>query len=178
MNRYRWLTAGLQALAEEGPDALRIMPIAERLKVTKGSFYWHFKNLDEYRSAVLAEWERHYTGDAIRYLDNETLAAQEKLRVWIVGATLSDLRLERAIRAWASHDAVAGEVCKRVDTERIGFLVKLLAGVGWGEEQAHTLGQWAYCAWVGFAALGDMSYTERQLMQILALLTPNTPPSA
>jgi len=172
LNRYRWLAAGLQALAEHGPDGLRIMPIAGQLQVTKGSFYWHFQNLDDYRRAVLQEWERHYTGEPIRYLEDEALDYREKLRLWIVGATYSDLRLERAIRAWASHDAAARDVCKRVDAERIGFLVKLLGGVGWPDEQAQVLGQWAYCAWVGLATLGDLSYTERQLGVILSFLMP------
>lgn len=172
LNRHRWLAAGLQALAESGPDGLRIMPIAAQLDVTKGSFYWHFKNLDDYRTAVLTEWERHYTGDPIHYLEHETLDAKEKLRVWVVGATLSDLRLERAVRAWSSHDAAVRAVCKRVDAERIAFLVKLLGDVGWADDEAGTLAQWGYCAWVGFATLGDMAYTDRQLGFILSVLMP------
>jgi AcrR family transcriptional regulator len=172
LNRHRWLTAGLQALAESGPDGLRIMPIAAQLDVTKGSFYWHFKSLADYHGAVLQEWERHYTGDPIHYLEHETLDPTEKLRVWVVGATLSDLRLERAIRAWSSHDAAVRDVCRRVDAERIGFLVKLLAGVGWADDERHTLAQWGYCAWVGLATLGDMTYTDRQLGFILSVLTP------
>ena len=90
-----------------------------------------------------------------------------------MGATLSDLGIERAICARASHDAATHDVCKRVDAARINFLVKLLAGVGWNEERAHALGQWAYCAWVRYATPGDMAYTERPLKQILSLLLPN-----
>jgi AcrR family transcriptional regulator len=172
LNRYRWLAAGLQALAENGADGLRIMTIAAQLDVTKGSFYWHFKNLDDYRTAVLQEWERHYTGEPIHYLEHEALAPTEKLRVWVLGATLSDLRLERAIRAWSSRDAAVNGVCRRVDAERMGFLVKLLAGVGWDDDEARTLAQWAYCAWVGLATLGDIAYTDRQLAFILSMLMP------
>ena len=177
LNRHRWLTAGLQALAESGPEALRIMPIAEQLQVTKGSFYWHFKNLEDYRTAVLDEWERHYTGDAIASLDHDRLAPADKLRTWIVGAAYADLRLERAVRAWSLNNPAVGAVRRRVDAGRIDFLVKLLGDVGWPPETARTLGQWAYCAWLGFATLEEVAFSDRQLELVLARLMPDAPPA-
>lgn len=173
LNRQRWLTAGLQALAEGGPDALRIMPIAEQLQVTKGSFYWHFKNLDDYRTAVLDEWERHYTGEAIASLDHDRIEPGEKLRTWIVGATYADLRLERAVRSWSLHNPAVTAVRKRVDAERIGFLVKLLCGVGWPPADARTLGEWAYCAWLGYSTLDEVEFSDQQLKLILSRLMPD-----
>jgi AcrR family transcriptional regulator len=173
LNRQQWLTAGMQALAEAGPEALRIMPIAEQLQVTKGSFYWHFKDLEDYRTAVLEEWERHYTGDAVASLDHDQIDPREKLRTWIVGATYADLRLERAVRSWALCNPVVATVCQRVDAERIAFLVKLLCGVGWSPETARTLAQWAYCAWLGYATLDELEFTDRQLRLILSRLIPD-----
>jgi AcrR family transcriptional regulator len=172
LNRQRWLTAGLQALAEVGPEGLRIMPIAEQLGVTKGSFYWHFKNLKDYQTAVLAEWERCYTGDAIQCLENDRLDSKEKLRTWIVGAAYSDFRLERAIRTWSLHNAAVREVRARVDTDRINYLAKLLRAVGWSRDEAQTLGQWTYCAWIGYTTLDDASIAEKQLKLILTILLP------
>ena len=173
LNRHRWLTAGLQALAEAGPEALRIMPIAERLQVTKGSFYWHFKNLEDYQAAVLEEWERHYTGEAIASLDHDRIEPREKLRTWVIGATYADLRLERAVRSWALNSAIVNTVRRRVDGERIEFLVKLLCGVGWPPETARTRGQWAYCAWLGYATLDEVEFTDRQIGLILSRLMPD-----
>jgi AcrR family transcriptional regulator len=173
LNRQRWLTAGLQALAEAGPEALRIMPIAEQLQVTKGSFYWHFKNLAAYQAAVLDEWERLYTGEAIACLDHDRIEPAEKLRTWIVGAAYADLRLERAVRSWSLNNRAVAEVRRRVDAGRIDFLVKLLHGVGWPPEAARTLGQWAYCAWLGYATLDDAVFTDQQLKLILARLMPD-----
>lgn len=172
LNRHRWLTAGLQALAEAGPEALRIMPIAEKLQVTKGSFYWHFKDLEDYRTAVLEEWERHYTGDAIASLDHDRIEPREKLRTWIVGATYADLRLERAVRSWALSNPVVTEVRQRVDAERIDFLGKLLCGVGWPPDTARTLAQWAYCAWLGYATLDEVTFTDNQIELVLSRLIP------
>jgi AcrR family transcriptional regulator len=39
-----WVEAALDALAEGGVDAVRVDPLAKRLGVTRGSFYWHFKD--------------------------------------------------------------------------------------------------------------------------------------
>lgn len=172
LNRQRWLSAGLQALAEEGPEGLRIMPIAEQLGVTKGSFYWHFKNLEAYRTALLEEWEQSYTQEAITCLENDNNDPYTKLRTWIIGAAYSDFKLDRAIRSWSLNNPAVREVRARVDQERINYLAKLLRGVGWSKDEALTLGQWAYCAWVGYATLDGPSTTEKQLKLILSILMP------
>lgn len=171
LNRDRWLTAGLQSLAEQGPEGLRIMPIAEQLGVTKGSFYWHFKDLDAYRSALLDEWEQRFTLEAIQYLEKEQRDPHEKLRMWITGAAYSDFRLDRAIRFWSLNHAAAKKARSRVDAERINYLSKLLRDVGWSKDEAATLGQWAYCAWIGYATI-DQSISEKQIKLIISVLTP------
>lgn len=51
-----WLTAGLDALSELGPTALKAEPLAVRLGVSKGSFYWHFRDVPAYHDALLAAW--------------------------------------------------------------------------------------------------------------------------
>lgn len=52
-----WLDIALQVVAEEGMSALAVEPLAKRMGVTKGSFYWHFKNRQELVSALLDFWE-------------------------------------------------------------------------------------------------------------------------
>ncbi len=43
-------------LAEEGIKALKIDRLCARLKVTKGSFYWHFNGMPSYRAALVQGW--------------------------------------------------------------------------------------------------------------------------
>jgi len=47
-----WIAAGFHTLANDGPKALQIKILAERLKATKGSFYWHFKDLPAFSSRI------------------------------------------------------------------------------------------------------------------------------
>ena len=48
-----WIQAGFSILAEDGLEALKIDRLCARLGVTKGSFYWHFKDMASYRAAVV-----------------------------------------------------------------------------------------------------------------------------
>lgn len=170
-NRESWLVAGMQALAGEGPQGLKIMPIAEKLGVTKGSFYWHFRDLQDFRAAVLADWERCHTELAIMCVEGDGGDSLSRLQKWIHGAVHADFRLENAIRAWGLHDETAREVLDRVDQRRIGYLVKLLQEMGWPTAKARTLGEWTYCAWVGYATMSDRTFGDKQLATVLAILT-------
>lgn len=53
LGRYDWLTARLQVLAESGIEAVRVEPLAKLMNVTKGSFYWHFRNREDLLEAML-----------------------------------------------------------------------------------------------------------------------------
>ena len=54
----RWVEQGLKALATNGFTALKADPLAKLLGVSRGSFYWHFRDVDAFRAAVLARWAR------------------------------------------------------------------------------------------------------------------------
>ena len=170
--RQTWLDAGLQMLAQQGPEHLRIMTIAAKMGVTKGSFYWHFKNLDEYHCALIEEWERCDTQQAIAFVDNMSGDAHAKLRCWITGASMSDFKLAKAIRIWSMSHSLVSEVQTRVDQQRTRYLCKLLREVGWQPEEADTLGNWTYWAFIGFSNQPDPSIDEKQLQLILAVLKP------
>jgi AcrR family transcriptional regulator len=171
-NRQSWLNAGLKALASEGPDGLRIMLIAEQLGVTKGSFYWHFKNLEEYQLAVLEEWEQSHTQEIIECVEHAGGDAQTKLRNLFAGTISADFSLSRAIRSWSLTHPGVREVQQRVDQKRIDYVAKLLRGIGWSKEDAATLGRWGYCAFIGHATLNGPPVTEKQLNLILKTMLP------
>ena len=52
-----WAQAALDLIAEQGVAAVAVEPLARRLGVTKGSFYWHFPSRDALLSAALERWE-------------------------------------------------------------------------------------------------------------------------
>ncbi|MCY7355114.1 MAG: TetR/AcrR family transcriptional regulator, partial [Lysobacter sp.] len=53
-----WAQAALDMIAEQGVAAVAVEPLARRLGVTKGSFYWHFPSRDALLAAALGRWEQ------------------------------------------------------------------------------------------------------------------------
>jgi AcrR family transcriptional regulator len=171
-NRQDWLTAGLQMLSSEGPNGMGIMPISRQLGVTKGSFYWHFKNLKEYQLALIAEWERSYAQHAIDYMEQMEGDADTKFRCWMTGAIGADVSLGRAIRTWSSTDENVKQAQERVDAQLIAYLAKLLCGIGWSNEESITLAHWTYWAFVGYTTVSGPFVAPKQLNLILDILRP------
>ena len=52
-----WAQAALDLISEQGVAAVAVEPLARRLGVTKGSFYWHFPSRDALLQAALERWE-------------------------------------------------------------------------------------------------------------------------
>ncbi|MGH8924716.1 MAG: TetR/AcrR family transcriptional regulator [Acidimicrobiia bacterium] len=68
LNREAWITAALEIVASKGVEAVAVEPLAERLGVTKGSFYWHFRDRDELIAAALGHWAVERTAERMREL--------------------------------------------------------------------------------------------------------------
>jgi AcrR family transcriptional regulator len=50
LSRDEWLEKALIVVSREGGAKLRINNPVTEVGVTKGSFYWHFKSRDDFRS--------------------------------------------------------------------------------------------------------------------------------
>ncbi len=126
--RRSWIDQGLRALADGGPDAVRIEPLAKSLGVTRGGFYWHFADRDALLTDMLDTWERAATDEVIDRVERQGGDARTRLRR--AGAlTFSDdlLPIELAIRAWSRYDPAVAERLRRVDNRRMDYLRTLFA---------------------------------------------------
>ena len=117
-----WIAAGFRALTTRGPQALKAEPLARDLGTTKGSFYWHFKDVPAFQEQMLSHWEEEATQDIIVALDPIPTPAA-KLRALSQLATTrqedySGVGAEPAIRAWARADKNVAAALARVDTTR------------------------------------------------------------
>src|ERR1700720_3402412 len=88
--RSKWIQEGLRALAAGGPNAVRIEPLAQALGVTRGGFYWHFKDRRALLEEILDAWERVSVDEAIERVDREGGDARAKLRRLSALAASSD----------------------------------------------------------------------------------------
>ncbi|WP_158657858.1 TetR/AcrR family transcriptional regulator [Agarilytica rhodophyticola] len=129
-----WLTAGFEALTSQGYGGIRAEALARNLKTTKGSFYWHFKNLGEYKRCLLDNWQLLRTEEIIESLQ-EFEPGEATLYGLLEMAKEAEpntylIRAEMAIREWALHDIEAAKRVTTVDNRRIEFLAKQFKVVG------------------------------------------------
>jgi AcrR family transcriptional regulator len=122
--RDSWIDAGLRALAAGGPDAVRVEPLAKTLGVTKGGFYWHFRDRNGLLEEMLDRWEHVMVDAVIEQVESKGGDAAARLRrLFGLGASVDELLgIELAIRDWARRDdAVAARVL-RVDNKRMDYM--------------------------------------------------------
>jgi AcrR family transcriptional regulator len=123
--RGEWVEQGLRALAAGGPDAVRIEPLALALGVTRGGFYWHFRDRGALLEEMLDTWERATTQELIKRLDRDGGDAGAKLRRLLALTTPSVVRTDLAIRDWARRDQAVAARLRRVDNRRMDVLRSL-----------------------------------------------------
>ncbi|CAN0573802.1 unnamed protein product, partial [Laminaria digitata] len=131
-----WIEAAFRALTAGGPQAIRAEAIARDLKVSKGSFYWHFKDVPALKSEMLRVWKSQATDAIISAVEGEGGSPDEKLRRLVDLATgpantpYGGALAEAAVRDWARYDPSVALVLKAVDERRLAYLVALFAESG------------------------------------------------
>jgi len=126
-----WVETGLRILAAGNVDDVRVEVIARELGVTKGSFYWHFKNRQDLLERILDHWTHWATVQITRWARSEGQTARDRL-VWLLSLPARSrpdrhgADIELAIRNWARQDPLAAETVKIVDAMRAGFFRELL----------------------------------------------------
>lgn len=126
--RESWVQAGLRALSAGGPDAVRVEVVAKSLGVTKGGFYWHFRDRPALLDAMLDSWEEAVVDAAIAIADRGGGSGRTRLkRLFAAAGAEGILDLELSVRDWARRDRGVAERVTRVDNRRLGYLRPLFA---------------------------------------------------
>ena len=146
LSRDDWVSAGLKALTGEGEKALRADRLARSIGVSRGSFYWHFKDLADFHDAVLSAWRERTTEAVIDALSSSDASREARLARLVRDAFAFEAPLERAIRSWATSEPRARDAVEAVDARRTGYLRELMAG----REMADAKAKLIYLAFVGY----------------------------
>jgi AcrR family transcriptional regulator len=174
-----WEAAALDAIEEGGLAGVAVEPIARRLGVTKGSFYWHFTDRDALVAAALRRWEDNNTERIIAGVAG-VLDPRERLRRLIRSVVVGGRadRLHIALAA-ANHPRVR-EVFARVTRRRMAYLEACYVELGQAQRDAARSALIAYTAYLGLVHLrleapselpGDKAFTG-YVDQLVARLVP------
>jgi AcrR family transcriptional regulator len=152
LSKDAWLAAGFRSLADSGPSAVQIKSLSQKLGTTKGSFYWHFKDLSEYKSAMLGLWRTKVANDVIDDITAQQTPA-EQLEAVFANATrpapeeYGGQKIETAMRAWALADPDVEIALAELDAVRLSFLKTLLDDQGLDGKVLSELIYGAYIGW-------------------------------
>jgi AcrR family transcriptional regulator len=149
-----WVRAGLRTLGDSGAGALKADSLAKALKVSRGSFYWHFRDIGDFRTQLLAAWREATTDQVIRDLDARA-PGPGGLQLLLQRTLRPGRSLERAVRAWAAEDPEAAAAIAEVDARRVARVEGLLTEAGVPAAVAAPRAAFLYWAYLGQSVVMD-----------------------
>ena len=138
----RWVDEAIDVLAKEGVSGLRVEVLAKRCGVTKGSFYWHFKDRQDLYDAMLQTWKEGRIRDIDKQsaipAGNEGEQLEQIIDVYSANRNRKGIAIELAVRDWARRDAQASAVVEEVDSYRLESARKLFVATGLPDSEAKS----------------------------------------
>ena len=152
-----WLNAAQARLVDGGIDAVKIGPLAADLKVTRGSFYWHFRDRNHLLQTLLARWQAQSHEMFNRLVGGDGATGMDEfvrlVHLWVDESEFHPA-LESAMRDWARTSEAVAAVVKAVDEERIAYIKRIFLDFGYGEDEAFIRARITYFHQVGYYTIG------------------------
>lgn len=145
-----WVDQGVTTLATRGFSALKAEPLAKAMGVSRGSFYWHFADIDAFHAAILKAW-REVAAEAIISDIEAASAGDNSLAILLRRVFSEKLSLERAVRNWAAFNAAARGAVQAIDRRRLDYVEGLIEARGVASGLAQARAQILYWAFLGYA---------------------------
>lgn len=148
-----WAIAALDVIAEQGLAAVAVEPLARRLGVTKGSFYWHFPSREALLVAALERWEKTEQETVFGQLEavSDPRARLQALFRLVAHELKPHVIYSELLKA-LDHPVVK-PVLGRVSERRLDYLTATYRQAGLGRIDAQNRARLLYAAYVGFLQL-------------------------
>jgi len=133
-----WFDAGLWALGEFGLPGLTIEKLTGALGVTKGSFYHHFHNVEDFQRGLISYWGDQYLSTSSTLPDDPHIlrllldTIMEESFGMVTGPEMS-------IRVWAQQDEMVRSIVEQVDTVRQEFVFTVFRSVVEDDDSARLM---------------------------------------
>jgi AcrR family transcriptional regulator len=135
LDRSDWVRAGVEILSSRGVHAVRVEALARELSISKGSFYWHFKNRDDLLEAILEEWEARQSDWTVEG-EGASNPVERWARLFELFSRPAYARLEMAISSWARQDEKVARRVAHADRKRVAHLAMVFKEIGFTTNQA------------------------------------------
>jgi|SRR3954468_10623581 AcrR family transcriptional regulator len=168
--RSTWVEAGLRALADGGPDAVRVEALAEALGVTKGGFYGQFSDRQEMLTEMLDTWAADVVDQVIGDVEAHGGDARARLaQLFSIARSRGQglMKIELAIRDWARRDPIAAERLRQVDARRMEYMRSLFAELCHDEREVEARCLLVFSLFIGtnFVAVEHRGMTRDEVLE-------------
>jgi AcrR family transcriptional regulator len=171
--REAWVSAALHALAQGGPDAIRVEALAVSLGVSKGGFYWHFTDRQALLEEMLDTWEKAVVEDVITRVESQPADPRAKLQqLFELGSELASspdgLSVELALRDWSRRDSDVAQRVRGVDNRRMEYMRSLFEQFCVDESDVEARCMLVFSLFIGssFIAAQHGEKTRSQVLQL------------
>ncbi len=153
VTRDDWLNVAMDVLISDGVDQIKVLNLAERMAVSRSSFYWYFKSRQELLDALLARWQAMNTAALVAQAEApaETITgAVCNVHRCVVNNDLFDTALDFAIRDWARKSGKVRRALDQSDARRLEALCAMFTRYGYTEVEAETRARVLYYMQIGY----------------------------
>ena len=137
LDRDAWLKKALDVLFANGIAQVKIEVLARKLKLTKGSFYWHFKNRDDLLRSMVDWWRENQLRFIATLNHHEVERATHVIKA-VINFTqhTDDSNHDIAMREFARFNKYAARAVVEVDEQRTAYLASLFRAATFSEAEA------------------------------------------
>jgi AcrR family transcriptional regulator len=164
ISRERWLDVARSVLIREGISGVKVNRLAKKLGVTRGGFYWRFKNLADLQDALVEDWRASNTVPFLAALNgpgDPPHRLKAGFRLWVEEKDF-DPSYDAAVRAWARVSRKVASAVHAIDDQRIDALKSLFVDSGYGEDESFIRARITYFHQVGYYAMGVRESSKRR----------------
>lgn len=164
-----WLNAAYESLTESGVDAVKVLPLAKKLNLSRTSFYWFFEDREALLEALIERWRHKNTRNLVErtqaYAESITEAILNVFDCWLDSA-LFDSQFEFAMRSWALQSEDVAEEINKADAQRGEALTRMFARFGFEHDAAYTRARSIYLTQIGYISMKTREPLEERLKYI------------
>jgi len=137
LSQEKWLELAIEALSIKGKSKFSLDALIKAMPVTKGSFYWHFKNRAEFLFALVDYWGRHDTEKAIEALDALPKAVSASQKLWALMCVIYELNFtahDLLIRSLVQEFPELEQAVAAVDQSRYNTVRQIFSELGFEDD--------------------------------------------
>ena len=168
-----WIDLARETLLRDGVESVRILPLAQKLGVSRSSFYWYFRDRQDLLDQLLAFWRDKNTAGIIararRPAASIVRAILNVFECW-ADENIFDPKLDFAIREWARRAPEVRLAVTQADEARVAAIRDLYSRFGFPDEDAFIRARVLYYMQIGYYVLDVREPMEVRLSHAAAYL--------